>query len=153
MAVSTVKHQTYQLYAAASTAGQAQINHANSAAGAFRVSLHASAMTKNNNFSAFSQLDAEISAANYTLTGLNIPNITFTVAASGTATFDGDDVIVTASGVDMSAAYANVHYASANVSADKGRIMFRIDFGQTETAGAGTTFQIQWPAAGIVQVK
>ena len=153
MAVTTTKFQTYQLYAGASTAGRAQINHANSATGAFKVTFHASAMTKNNNFSAVSQLTSEISAANYVIGGVGLANITFTIAASGTATWDADDVIVTASGTPISAAFAVVHYASGRATAADAPLMFWIDFGQTETAGTGTTFQIQWAADGIVQIK
>ena len=81
-------------------------------------------------------------------------NITFTLNASGTAVFDADDVIVTASGGDISAANAEVWYASGHaVSADKGPLMFDIDFGAVENAGDGTEFQIQWDAAGIVLIK
>lgn len=152
MAVTASKYKTYNIYCAASTNGFAQINHANSASGAFELSLHSSAFTKNNDQSAYSQLNAEISAANYVQgAGLHLANITFTIDSSGTAVFDADDIVVTASGLNMSAAYAVLSYQSGKTG--DGALMFWVDFGQTFTAGDATTFNIEWAAGGIVQIK
>lgn len=160
MAVTVTKYNRYQIYAAGSAAGVAQIDHGSDVSAAWRVTLHQSAMSnKSNDVSAWSQLDSEIDLANYSQmsaagdAGYHLANVTLTQETSGTAKFDADDMIVTANGVDISAAYAVVLYASARGSADQGVPTLFIDFGQTETAGDGTTFQIQWDAAGIVQIK
>ena len=148
MAVTVTKYETYNLYAGASTQGMPQINHANSAAGVFKVALVNASYTFNNDQSAFAQITNEISAANYTAGGLNLTNVTFTIAASGTATFDAADTVVTASGTDMSAAGAVVYYNSGNDP-----LMFFIDFGATETAADGTPFTLAWSADGVVQIS
>ena len=154
---STAIYQTYTLYAAASTNGIRQINHA--ASGSFKCMLLSSGYVCAATHSVESQLLAnELSAGaanGYTVGGEDIPNITFTVAAGGTATFDGDNVIITAAGGDISARYiAVIHSAPfANASALARPTMFLIDPGQVETAGDGTTFNINWSADGIVQVK
>lgn len=149
---TTTIYETYTLYAAASTNGIVQINHA--ASGKFKVMFLTAGYTFSNEHSVESQLTANeaTGTGGYTVGGEDIANITFTLAASGTATFDGDNVIVTASGGDLSARYMAV-IASVAASSDRRPVMFLIDPGQVETAGAGTTFNINWSADGIVQVK
>lgn len=151
---TTSPFETYTLYAAASTNGIPQINHA--ASGAFKVMLLSAGYTFVNEHSVESQLTAnELSAGasnGYTVGGETIANVTFTLGASGTATFDGDNVIVSASGGDISARFMAV-IASVAASSDRRPLMFLIDPGQVETAGDGTTFNINWSADGIVQVK
>ena len=145
--VAVTKYQSYNRNAAASTAGVIQINHNLAASGAFRLVLLSPSYTFDNAHSAYSQLvAAEISAANYTSGGLVLTNVTYTVAASGTATFDAADVVVTASGTDMSA-------AGAALRRQGGPLMFFVDFEATETAGDGTTFTIAFASDGITQIK
>ena len=149
MAVTNNVYHTYKLYAGASAAGIAQINHA---ADTFKVMLLSSADAFNNDHSVMSQVSAkEITTPNYTAGGIALANVTFTLASSGTAVFDADDVIVTASGADMSAQAAVVF--KAVTSAEFSPLMFLVDFGETKQADAGTTFQIQWNAGGIVSLK
>ena len=149
---TTSIYETYTLYAGASTNGIAQINHA--ASGKFKVMLLGAAYTFTNEHSVESQLTANETpgGGGYTIGGENIPNITYTLGASGTATFDGDNVIVSASGGDISARYMAV-IVSAAASSDRRPLMFLIDPGQVEVAGDGTTFNINWSADGIVQIK
>lgn len=151
MAVTTTIYQNYAKYAASSADGIAQINHADASAGTFKLLLLVSASVVVTH-SVMSQVTAdEIGIQNYASGGVNLANVTFTVATSGTATFDADDIIVTASGADLSAQAAVIFKAIG--SSDRSPVMIHIDFGQTETAGDGTTFQIQWNAGGIVQFK
>lgn len=145
--VSVTKYLSYNRNAGASSAGRVQINHENAASGAFRLVMLSPSYTFDNAHSAYSQLvAAEISAANYTSGGLVLQNVTYTVGASGTATFDASDVVVTASGTDMSAAGAALRY-------EGGPLMFFIDFEATQTAGDGTTYTIAFAADGISQIK
>jgi hypothetical protein len=149
---TTTPFETYMLYAAASTNGISQINHA--ASGKFKVMFLTASYTVVNEHSVEAQLTANeaTGSGGYTVGGHDIENVTFTLGASGTATFDGDNVIVTASGGDLSARYMAV-IASVATSSDRRPLMFLIDPGQVETAGDGTTFNINWSADGIVQVK
>lgn len=145
-------YETYTLYAAASTNSISQINHA--ASGKFKLMFLTAGYTFVNEHSVESQLTANETDATggYPVGGVDIPNVTFTLAASGTATFDGDNVIVTASGGDLSARYMAV-IASVAASSDRRPVMFLIDPGAVQTAGDGTTFNVNWSADGIVQVK
>ena len=145
MAITTSFYHTYKLYAGASSAGIAQINHD---ADTFKLVLLASADTFNNDHSVQSQLTTEISAANYTAGGITLANVTYTLSSSGTAVFDADDVVVTASGTDMSARAAVVVKSVA--SADRSPLLFLIDFDGVKQADDGSTFNIQWSADGIV---
>ena len=149
---TTTIYETYTLYTGASTNSIPQINHA--ASGKFKVMFLTAAYTFVNEHSVESQLTANQTdgTGGYTIGGEDIPNITFTLAASGTATFDGGNVVVTASGGDLSARYMAV-IASVAASSDRRPVMFFIDPGQVETAGDGTTFNINWSADGIVQIK
>lgn len=145
--VTVTKYDSYNRNAAASVAGVVQIDHANAASGAFRLVMVSNSYTFDNQHSAYSQLAAtEISAANYTSGGLVLTGVTYTIAASGTATFDAADTVVTASGTDMSAAGAIVRY-------NDGPLMFFIDYEGIETAGDGTTFTHNWSADGLTQIK
>ena len=145
--VTVTKYQSYNRNAAASAAGVIQINHNNPASGAFRLVMVNNSYTFDNAHSAYSQLTGvEISAANYTSGGLVLTGVTYTIGASGTATFDAADTIVTASGTDMSAAGAVVRY-------EGGPLMFYIDYEAVETAGDGTTFTHNWSADGLTQIK
>ena len=148
MAVTVNLFQAYRLHTMGSVQS-VQINHAAASAGDFKVVLLSPSYTFDSTHSTQSQLTNEISAANYTVGGINLGGVTLTVATSGTATFDANDVLVTASGTDMSARSAVLVWAAAGASA----LMCQVDFGQTETAGNGTTFNIVWNAAGIIQGK
>ncbi len=149
---TTSIYETYTLYTGASTNSIPQINHA--ASGAFKVMFLTASYTFVNEQSVEAQLTAneEDGSGGYTVGGETIANVTFTLGSSGTATFDGDNVIVTASGGDLSARFmAVIHSAAA--SSDRRPLMFLIDPAQVETAGDGTTFNINWSADGIVQIK
>lgn len=150
MATGTTKlYHTYSLYIGASTAGIEQINHDSDT---FKMMLIASADSFNNDHSVISQVTAqEITHQNYPAGGPTLASVTYTLAASGTATFDADNVIVTASGSDLSAQACVVYKAIA--SSDRSPLLFLVDFNGTQTAGVGTTFNINWNASGIVQVK
>ena len=150
---TTSIYHTYTLYAGSSAAGVPQINH-EGGGGKFKVMFLTAAYTFDNEHSVEAQLTANEAdgTGGYTVGGEPIPNITYTLGSSGTSTFDGDNVVVTASGGDLSARYMAV-IASANVSAERRPVMFFIDPGQVETAGDGTTFNVNWSADGIVQVK
>lgn len=149
---TTSIYETYTLYAGASTNGIAQINHA--ASGSFKLWFMTASYTFDNEHSVEGQVTAnqQTGDGGYTVGGEDIPNVTFTLGASGTATFDGDNVIVTASGGDLSARYMIV-IASVDASNDRRPLMFLIDPGQVEVAGDGTTFNVNWSGDGIVQIK
>ena len=151
-ATTSIFH-TYTLYAGASAATIPQINH-EGGTGKFKVMFLDAAYTFDNEHSVEAQLTAneEDGSGGYTVGGEPIANVTFTLGASGTSTFDGDNIVVTASGGDLSARFMAV-INSAAVSSDRRPIMFLIDPGQVETAGDGTTFNINWSADGIVQIK
>ena len=135
------------------TASAAGITQVDLEGGSFRVAYAVSADgVDNNDFSVFSQVCGKmISIVGASAIGETLTSITFTQAASGTATWDADDVIVTASGGDMSA-QAVVIYASA-VSASASQLIAFYDLGGTQIAGDGTTFRVVWSADGIMQVK
>lgn len=150
---TTSIYHTYTLYAGGSTNSIPQINHADTDT-KFKLMFLTASYTFDNEHSVESQLTAQeaTGTGGYTVGGEDIPNITYTLGASGTATFDGDNVIVTASGGDLSARYIAV-IASVAASSDRRPVMFLIDPGQVEVAGDGTTFNVNWSADGIVQIK
>jgi hypothetical protein len=143
-ATSTLFNTT-TFYTGASANGIEQVNYAEDT---FHLMLLASADSFDNNHSVQSQITTEITHQNYVAGGPALASVTFTVAASGTATFDAADVIVTASGTDLTA-QAGVIYR--NGTADP--VLFFLDFQGTQTAGAGTNFNINWSADGIAQIK
>lgn len=149
--VAGVFYNSFRKRLAASTQGLTQVNLDGGTT--FRVFYAASAdKVNNNNFSVFSQVcAAAIGIVGASTKGEDMANVTFTEAASGTATWDADDIIVTASGGDLSA-QAVVVYASA-VSASAAALIAYYDLGGGQLAGTGTTFKVVWSADGIIQVK
>lgn len=150
MATGTANlYHTYSLYIGASIAAIGQIDHNDDT---FKVMFLTSADVFNNDHSVMSQVCAkEISHQNYPAGGPTLASVTYTLSASGTATFDADNVIVTASGSDLSAQACVVYKEGATAAASP--LIVLIDFNGTQTAGVGTTFNINWNASGIVQVK
>lgn len=148
MAVTASKYHTIGYYIGASVAGVVQINLD---ADTFKLQ-HCSSFTFNNDHSAEAQITGELNPAtsgfgNYTTGGITLANVTWTVASSGTCTFDADDVIVTASGGDFSAAAGALYRDGATDP-----LMIHYDYGGTQTAGDTTVFKITWAADGIMQM-
>ena len=134
---------------ATSANGIAQITANNDT---FRIMLLTSADAFVNEHSVMAQISGkEISHQNYPAGGIALAGVTFNVASSGTATLDASDVIVTASGSDLSAQSLAVF--ASRTSAERSPLICHVDFGGTQTAGAGTNFTITWSADGIVQVR
>ena len=84
-------------------------------------------------------------ANGYTTGGATLANVAVTTVTTNDAKFDADDVTWTASGGAIAAAYAIIYN---DTDADDPPVAF-IDFGGTESAGAGTDFKIVWNTAGI----
>lgn len=84
-------------------------------------------------------------ANGYTTGGATLANAAVTTVTTNDAKFDADDVSWTASGGAIEAAYAIIYN---DTDADDPPVAF-IDFGGTESAGAGTEFKIVWNASGI----
>lgn len=151
MPVTTNVYARYPEFSISSANGRAQINHADASAGTFKVAVLTTASFVQAH-SAYTQVSGnEIVHQNYVAGGVNLANATITVAASGTATWDADDVIITASGVALTAQAAIVYRST--VSGLLSPLMLSIDFGGTQGAGLNTTLQIQWAAAGITVFK
>lgn len=88
----------------------------------------------------------ETTGANgYTTGGQALANVAVTTVTTNDAKFDADDLTWTASGGSITASYAIIYN---NTDANSPPIAF-IDFGQSESAGAGTDFKIVWNASGI----
>jgi hypothetical protein len=85
----------------------------------------------------------EVSNTGYTAGGATLANVAVTTVTTNDAKFDADDVAWTATGAAIDAAYARIYN-----STDSAPVAF-IDFGGTESAGAGTDFKIVWNASGI----
>lgn len=81
----------------------------------------------------------------YTTGGAALANVAVTTVTTNDAKFDADDVTWTASGGSITASYAILYN---DTDANDPPIAF-IDFGQSESAGAGTDFKIVWNASGI----
>ena len=87
----------------------------------------------------------EASNTGYTAGGATLANVAVTTVTTNDAKFDADDVTWTATGAALEAAYAIIYN---DTDADDPPVAF-IDFGGTESAGAGTDFKIVWNASGI----
>lgn len=84
-------------------------------------------------------------ANGYTTGGAALTNVAVTTVTTNDAKFDADDVTWTASGGSITASYAILYN---DTDANDPPIAF-IDFGGSESAGAGTDFKIVWNASGI----
>jgi hypothetical protein len=88
----------------------------------------------------------EVSNANgYTTGGATLANVAVTTVTTNDAKFDADDVTWSATGSGITASYAILYN---DTDADDPPVAF-IDFGTSESAGAGTDFLIVWNASGI----
>jgi hypothetical protein len=84
----------------------------------------------------------EISAGNgYTASGITLTTKSVTPGTAAVV-FDADDVVWTASGGSIAAAYA-VIYKSTGTAGTSPLISY-VDFGGTQTATDGNTFTISW---------
>lgn len=89
----------------------------------------------------------EVANANgYTTGGATLANVAVTTVTTNDAMFDADDVTWTASGGAIAASYAILYN---DTDANDPPVAF-IDFGGSESAGAGTDFKIVWNASGIL---
>lgn len=90
--------------------------------------------------------DHEVFGNGWVQGGPLLTNVTVTIVTTNDAMLDADDVVETASGGLIGPAYACLIYDS---STDKA--LWRIDFGQVQSAGDTTDFKIVWNALGILQ--
>lgn len=88
----------------------------------------------------------EVASGNgYTTGGAALTNVAVTTVTTNDAKFDADDVVWTASGGAITAGYGILY----NDSDTNDPPVAFIDFGASESAGAGTDFKIIWNASGI----
>jgi hypothetical protein len=88
----------------------------------------------------------EVANANgYTTGGATLANVAVTTVTTNDAKFDADDASWSASGGSITASYAILYN---DTDTDDPPVAF-IDFGTSESAGAGTNFLIVWNASGI----
>jgi hypothetical protein len=89
----------------------------------------------------------EVVNSGYTAGGLELTGVTVTQSAND-ATLDANDASWTATGAAIDAAFA-ILYRKSKTGDLIDRPLLHINFGQTETAAAGTDFKIVWSASGI----
>lgn len=75
-----------------------------------------------------------------------LTNVAVTVVTTNDAKLDADDVVETADGGLIGPTYACLIYDSST-----GNALWRIDFGQAQSAGDTTDFKIVWNTLGILQ--
>lgn len=85
----------------------------------------------------------------YTTGGATLQNVTIGTINTDESTFDADDVSWTAGGSPLSASYALL----VNTTDTNSPPVAHIDFGGTQTAGAGTDFKVVWNSGGIVAAR
>lgn len=89
----------------------------------------------------------EVANANgYITGGATLANVAVSTVTTNDAMFDADDVTWAASGGAVTASYAILYN---DTDTNDPPVAF-IDFGGTESAGAGTDFKIVWNASGIL---
>lgn len=81
----------------------------------------------------------------YNAGGPALTNVAVTTVTTNDARFDADDVTLTASGGSITASYGVLYN---DTDANDPPLAF-IDFGGSQSAGAGTDFKIIWDANGI----
>ena len=141
-----------RLYVGASTNGLKPFLFNSSASAVWKVKL-VNGYVFNNDHSAFSQITNETTAANYQTGGVDLINITWTIAASGTATFDAADIIITASATAITSDGAIVYNNSAAGTQAAATTYAYVNFGGTAVAGDTTLLKITWNAAGLMELK
>lgn len=87
----------------------------------------------------------EVSGNGYTAAGAALTGVTVTTVTTNDAMFDASDVTWSATGGSIAAAYAILY----NDTDTNDPPLAFIDFGGTESAGAGTDFKIVWNTSGI----
>lgn len=118
----------------------------NAAADTYKVMLCTSATFTAANTTLAGITKTEVAGANgYTTGGATLGNVAVTTVTTNDAKFDADDVTWSASGGSITASYAIIYN---DTDANDPPIAF-IDFGASESAGAGTDFKIVWDASGI----
>lgn len=145
MTASFHKFESGTLYIMASANGAAQINFNNGGTDAFQV-MFTKGYAISNEHTAKAQVTSEITAANYITGGLGLANISVTLDASGTARWDADDVVVTASATSIE---ADGHVLVAHSAGDR---LIAFLSAATANAGDGTTYQITWASDGIFKL-
>lgn len=141
-----------RLYTGASTNGRQQYIFNASASATWRVLL-VNGYVFSAEHSLKSQITNEVTAANYQTNGLDLGNVTWTVATSGTATFDAADTQVTASSTTITANGAVIYYVCAKSTLAETSPFAYVDFSGTAAAGDTTLMKITWNAAGIMELK
>lgn len=112
----------------------------------YRVALYTTATFNAANTTLAGVTGTQVANGNgYTTGGAALTNVAVTTVTTNDAKFDADDVTWTASGGSITASYA-ILYNDTDVNDPP--IAF-IDFGGSESAGAGTDFKIVWNASGI----
>lgn len=119
---------------------------ANAAADTYKVALYTAATFTASDTTLAGVTKTEVAGANgYTTGGQSLSNVAVTTVTTNDAKFDADDLTWTASGGSITASYAILYN---DTDANDPPIAF-IDFGASESAGAGTDFKIVWNASGI----
>jgi hypothetical protein len=119
---------------------------ANAVGDTYKVLLCTAATFDAANTTLASVTKTEVTNANgYTTGGATLANVAVTTVTTNDAKFDADDVTWSATGSGITASYAILYN---DTDADDPPVAF-IDFGTSESAGAGTNFLIVWNASGI----
>jgi len=120
----------------------------NLAADSYKVKLY-SALTPNVTHTTLASVDAggteATAGTGYTAGGQVLASVAVTTVTTNDAMFDATDASWTASGGTVSASHAVIFN---DTDANDPPLAY-IDFGGTQTAGAGTDFKILWNASGI----
>jgi hypothetical protein len=82
--------------------------------------------------------------------GVTLSGVTITTVSTNGAMIDAADIEITATGGDIGPTFAAVIYDDATANDPP---LWYIDFGGSQTAGAGTPFKIAWSANGIARVN
>ena len=91
----------------------------------------------------------------YTQGSKTLASVTW-AESSGTVTFDAADTVWSASGGSIPSSgdcTDAVIYSETSTSPSADLLMCSIDFGQAESAGSGTNFQITYNASGIFTIS
>lgn len=97
-----------------------------------------------------SVVKTQVAATNgYTAGGVALTNVALTTLNVSGAKFDADDASWTATTGPIAAAYGILYNATDAPLGTTNPVVAFIDFGGTETAGAGTDFLIVWDTNGI----
>ena len=121
----------------------------------FKVTLHTSSYTPSTAHTVYADLTNELSTANgYTNTGQALGTVTWG-HIGGTATFNADDTIWTASGGSIVARYAVIRKdGTANAIVSPLICYILLDTAPADvTATTGNTLTLQWNGSGILTLS